>query len=175
MDSCPDCDDDEDECQKCGYGDHFTHDCNALWCPEPGCGKLIQSQQNSLAGNRNNLGQHQKTHRARDLACPACGERRFGSGSAVAIHFEGGYCSSCRDKDSAEKVVYDFVKRKMPNYTNQAALTWDCTYEITGEVPRDAYCCKYCDRVFQKFASLAQHIEDRHRMNPPQLPAILNH
>mmetsp|Transcript_114967 Transcript_114967/g.371698 ORF Transcript_114967/g.371698 Transcript_114967/m.371698 type:complete len:211 (+) Transcript_114967:87-719(+) len=160
-DACPDCD--ESECK----------DCNVSVCPT--CERCFQTSANSSRGNQNNLQQHMKMHNDRSAQCPACGEQRFRGATGVAIHFESGGCSACRGQDNAEAALYQFVRSNMPNYLNRAVCDVnDVTYLCDpSHVPPQAYQCRYCDRTFNKFGSLTQHIEDKHERNGPTLPARL--
>ncbi|CAD7928046.1 unnamed protein product [Amoebophrya sp. A120] len=157
-----------DECER--YGHHSDY-CNAVWCDD--CGRCIQSGANNWQSNKNNLAQHAKTHRPRNLACPVCGEQRFHSATGVALHFEGGNCTKCRNPGQAAGLTYQFVRNQAPNFLNHAICDRDFTHEVNPNyVPNNAYNCPTCGKNFSKFASLSQHMEDAHRQNAPRFQAL---
>jgi len=141
----------------------FEEDCNALRCSYPDCNRIIQTEANNHRHNNNNLVQHQNRHRPRNLTCPGCGEQRFNTASGVALHFERGHCTACRDQETAEAAVFGLINRRLPQFLNHAICDEDITHEFDNNyVPAQAYRCPHCNKIFNRFSSLNQHLEARH-------------
>ena len=96
------------QCHICGYVGHEGDECNSVECDV--CGKVIQSSSCNYAVDMNNLRVLERSHRARNMACSACGEIRFNSIASVTAHFENGICTTCANRDAAEVSVYKLVQ-----------------------------------------------------------------
>jgi hypothetical protein len=105
--------------------------------------------------SKNSLKQHMQKHRPKDVKCPACGERRFGTVADAVAHYEGGYCQTCRDRDQARDNV-----RALVNYNDPGACV-----NLLGNGQGNhshMYQCRPCNREFSMYHSYLRHRQDYH-------------
>ena len=136
--TCKDCDRDFTRCVECGREFHGRNMTDSL----------------------NQLREHQKTHRPKNIVCPVCRsqEKKFKSGADAVLHVESGYCPGCRGRDNAERQIYNFVRRQAPGLINNQLMI---EYGDSA-VPSNAYSCSYCNKAFSKLSALMQHQSSKH-------------
>lgn len=126
------------------------------------CGRVFNKGPN-LRSNLNNLRQHEKVHRPRNVACPLCGDRRFASGVEAVQHVEAGVCPKCTGKDRARDAIYGYAAQLpgfQPYLSHKPALTYGGGYAAP---PPQPYVCRECNnRPFKNMSSLMQHQNDKH-------------
>jgi DNA-directed RNA polymerase subunit RPC12/RpoP len=117
------------------------------------CGRYFNSQ--------NNLNMHMQVHRPRTIACPVCGEARFGSGANAVQHVESGHCTGCRGTDNARQEIYKFVngKQQMRQFM---PLMLEYQGQATNQVPDFPYHCQPCNKKFRQLSQLLQHQDQKH-------------
>lgn len=108
----------------------------------------------------NELSQHMKIHRSRNVACPVCGDRRFRSGANAVAHVESGFCRGCLGKDNARSAIHGFVSQNAPQLRNKM-IGYEENY--SNDVPDLPYACTYCRKAFKSLSSMMNHEEDKHR------------
>mmetsp|Transcript_27794 Transcript_27794/g.59433 ORF Transcript_27794/g.59433 Transcript_27794/m.59433 type:complete len:178 (+) Transcript_27794:275-808(+) len=120
-------------------------------------------------GSQNSLQMHMQVHRPKKIACPVCGDRRFGSGANAVQHVESGFCRGCRGSDNAREQIYKFAlqQRGMRQFmTDHPMLTNGNNNRRSGGVPDYPYECRLCNRAFRQMSQLLQHNDQKHNNHP---------
>jgi len=112
---------------------------------------------------QNALRMHMQVHRSKNVACPVCGDRRFGSGANAVMHLESGYCSGCTGAENARQQIYKFASQQsamQPFMSHVPQLTYG-GYD-SGSVPDLPYSCAQCSKSFRHLSQLMQHQDQKH-------------
>lgn len=140
-----------------GDGHSRCGDCVAgvYWNECHECSRQFQSS--------NALNMHMQVHRARNVACPCCGEVRFKSGANAVQHVESGYCRSCRGPENARRQIYGFAKSKatMCQFLNETPRLTN-GHDYSQQVPDFPYHCPACAKSFRHLSQLLQHQDQKH-------------
>lgn len=145
------------DCEKCGkilpsndelmrHMDEYHPSCAV-------CNRTFQSP--------NALMQHSKTHVAKTVSCPICGNKKFRNAANAVAHVESGYCSGCRGSELAKSSIYDYVSSRAPTL---------CVPMIENgytsrSVPDHPYRCTKCSKTFSRLSSQMNHENDVHGDN----------
>mmetsp|Transcript_56258 Transcript_56258/g.67773 ORF Transcript_56258/g.67773 Transcript_56258/m.67773 type:complete len:171 (+) Transcript_56258:79-591(+) len=135
--------------------------CTTCVCGVFGCNKC-----DKIFRDRNSLKMHMQVHRAKNVACPVCGDRRFGAGANAVMHVERGHCRGCKGRDSARRHIYEFAScqsamRPFMAYAPQLLYGgYSC-----GSVPNFPYRCPQCYMSYQQLSQLMQHQYQKHSNN----------
>lgn len=110
----------------------------------------------------NQLKMHMQVHRPRNVACPVCGDVKFGSAANAVQHVESGYCRGCLGKDNARDQIYNFAaKNGMGRYMTEVPMLTNGN-NYNGYVPDYPYCCPDCSVSFRNLSQLMQHQDSKH-------------
>mmetsp|Transcript_5799 Transcript_5799/g.10134 ORF Transcript_5799/g.10134 Transcript_5799/m.10134 type:complete len:174 (+) Transcript_5799:140-661(+) len=142
---------------KKGAGSSRCWDCVSRTVQCSICSRSFTSQ--------NNLRQHMKTHVARSIPCPVCGDKKkFRNAANAVAHVESGYCSGCKGQQNARQQIYNYARINAPQLTTNLIEGAQGGY---GRVPQKPYRCQFCARNFAHLSALLNHERDAHRNNRP--------
>ncbi|KAI2499137.1 zinc finger protein [Fragilaria crotonensis] len=113
-------------------------------------------------GSQNEVNMHMQVHRPKEVACPICGDRRFGSGANAVQHVESGSCTGCRGQANARDQIYKYASAKgqMQQFISTPMLEYQ-GYTNTG-TPEFPYHCQPCNKKFRQMSQLLQHQDQKH-------------